>query len=117
MVWFLNKQYEDKNPILGRWLGVSHRVVSTLYHWILNEIGNVISCATVQNLPGDKPRDSTIQEQICDYYGFLESALRNDNSGNSLERDMMHLSTLLRNLLQKVIQKMRTAKAHGILHN
>ena len=86
MVWFFNKQYEDTKPILGRWLGVSHRVVSTICHWILNEIGNVISCATVKNLPGDKPRDSTIQEQICDYYGFLESALRNDNSGNSLER-------------------------------
>ena len=30
LVWFWNNQSDDTNPMLGRWLGVSHRVVSDL---------------------------------------------------------------------------------------
>ena len=30
LVWFWNNQSDDTNPMLGRWLGVSHRVGSAL---------------------------------------------------------------------------------------
>ena len=40
LVWFWNNQSHDTNPMLVRWLGVSHRVVSDICYWILSEKGN-----------------------------------------------------------------------------
>ena len=37
LVWFWNKHSDDTNLMLGQWLGVSQRVGSALYYWILSE--------------------------------------------------------------------------------
>ena len=37
LVWFCNNQSDDTKAMLGRWLGVSHRVGSALCYWILSE--------------------------------------------------------------------------------
>ena len=37
LVWFWNNQSDDTKPMLGRWIGVSHRVGSALRYWILSE--------------------------------------------------------------------------------
>ena len=42
-VWFWNNQSGDTKPMLGLWLGLSHRVGSALYYWILSEKVKVLS--------------------------------------------------------------------------
>ena len=53
LVWFWNNQSDDTKPILGRWIGVSHNVGSTLCSWILSEKGKVLSRTTVQHLTAE----------------------------------------------------------------
>ena len=37
LVWFWNNQSYDTKPMLGRWIGLSHRVGSALCYWIISE--------------------------------------------------------------------------------
>ena len=41
LVWFWNNQSDDTKPMLGRWLGVSHRFGNALCYWILRDKGKV----------------------------------------------------------------------------
>ena len=68
-----------------RWIGVSHRVESTLCYWTLSEKGNFLFQTTVQHLTPEEPRDPDVQERICYYYGSLEDALRSEEFGTSLD--------------------------------
>ena len=40
LVWFWNNHSDYTKTILGRWLGVSHRVGIALCYWILSDKGN-----------------------------------------------------------------------------
>ena len=71
--------------MLGRWLGVSNRVGSDLFYWILSEKGTVLSQTTVQHLTAEEPRDPDVQERICDYHGSLENVLGSEDFGDSLD--------------------------------
>ena len=57
--------------MLGRWLGLSHRVESDLYYWILSEKVNVLSQNIAQHLTAEEPRDPGVQERIRGYHGPL----------------------------------------------
>ena len=83
-VWFWNNHSDYIKKMLGRWIGVSHRVGSTLCYWILSNKGNIISCTTVQNITADKSRYLNVQERICDYHGLLEAAFVCEGFGTSL---------------------------------
>jgi hypothetical protein len=54
--WYAPLWYYEDNPfpatrrILGRWLGVAHRVGQALCYWILTNTGQVIARTTVQAL-------------------------------------------------------------------
>ena len=37
LVWFWNNQSDDTNPMLGQWLGVSHRVGRALCYCIISD--------------------------------------------------------------------------------
>ena len=50
LVWFLNNQSDDTKPMLGRCLGVSHRVGSALCYRILSEKVKVLSKTTFHHL-------------------------------------------------------------------
>ena len=67
------------------WLVVSHRVVSSLCHFIHNEKGKVLLCISIHCLTAYEPRDPNIQQQICYYHGFLVDALESENVGDSLD--------------------------------
>ena len=71
--------------MLGQCLGVSYRVVSALYYWIISEKGEVLSQTTVQHLTDEEPRDPDVQERIRDYHGSLEDALGSEDFGTSLD--------------------------------
>ena len=43
LVGFWNNQSDDTKPMLGGWLGVSHRVGSAIYYCILSDKGKVLS--------------------------------------------------------------------------
>ena len=85
LVWFWNNQSDDTKPMLGRWLGVSHRVGSALCYWIISEKGKVLSQTTVQHLTAEEPRDPNIQERIRYYHGSLEDELVSEDFGTSLD--------------------------------
>ena len=36
LVWFWNNQLDDTKPMLGRWIGLSHRVGNMLYYYIIS---------------------------------------------------------------------------------
>ena len=71
LVWFWNNQSYDTKPMLGRCLGVSHRVGSALCYWILSEKGKFLSRTTFNHLTSEEPRDPGVQERIRDYHGSL----------------------------------------------
>ena len=84
-MWFWNNQSDDTKPILGQWLGVSHRVGSAICYWILSEKGKVLSRTTVQNITPEEQGDLDFQERIRDYHGSLEDALGSEELGTSLD--------------------------------
>ena len=83
-VWFWNNQSDDTNPMLGWWLGVSHRVGSDLYYWIISDKVKVLSRKTVQHLTAEEPRDPDVQEWIRDYHDYLEYLLGSKEFDTSL---------------------------------
>ena len=85
LVWFWNNQSDDTKPMLGRWLGLSHRVESDLYYWILSEKVNVLSQNIAQHLTAEEPRDPGVQERIRDYHVSLEYVLGIEEFGTSLD--------------------------------
>ena len=84
-MWFCNNQSDDTKPMLGRWIGVSHRVGSSLCYWILSDQVKLLSRTTVQHLTSEEPRDPDIQERIRDYRSSLEDALVSKEFGTSLD--------------------------------
>ena len=74
-MWFWNNQSYDTMPMLGRCIGVSHRVGSDLCYWILSETVKVLSRTIVQHLTYEEPRDTDVQERIRYYHGSLEDAI------------------------------------------
>ena len=85
LVWFWNNQSDDTKPILGQWIGLSHRVGSALCYWILSERGKVLSETTVHHLTSEEPRDPDVYYRIHDYHGSLEDALGSEDFGTSLD--------------------------------
>ena len=85
LVWFCNNQSDDTKTMLGRWLGVSHRLGSDLCYWIVSEKGRVLSRTIVQHLTAEEPRYPDVQEQIRYYHGSLEDVLGSKDFGTSLD--------------------------------
>ena len=85
MCGFWNNQSDDTKPMLGLWLGLSHRVGSSLCYCNLSEKGKILSQTTVQHITAEEPRDTDVQELIRDYHGFLEDVLGSKDFGTSLD--------------------------------
>ena len=54
-------------PLLGRWLGVSHRVGSGMSYWLLTKTGLVISRTTVQRVTKLERQTSDVKTE-CDEF-------------------------------------------------
>lgn len=72
-----NVLYEGEN-VLGRWLGVSHRIGNRCTYWILRDTGNVISTSNVTHLTVEEWQDDRKQIAIKDYNAAIDSALAPD---------------------------------------
>ena len=84
-MWFWNNQSDDIKPMLGRWIGVSHRVRSALCYCMLSDKGKVLSITTVQHLTVEQPRDLCAQYQIRDYHVSLEDVFGSKDFDTSLD--------------------------------
>ena len=54
-------------PLLGRWLGVSHRVGSGISYWLLTKTGSVVSRTTVQRVTNLERQTSDVNTE-CDEF-------------------------------------------------
>lgn len=65
---YWDNQTDSREPNIGIWLGVVHRVGSALCYWILTNKGNVISRTTVQNLTKVESENPDIKCLIKEYH-------------------------------------------------
>lgn len=80
-VWYYNSSdFPEPRGILGRWLGVSHRVGQALCYWILPESAEPISRTTVQAVSSDDLATTRVQDLIIKYDKSVSDRLaRGDN--------------------------------------
>ena len=76
LYWATPNDWE--NPSLIIWLGVSHRIGSSLCYWILNDIGTVLARTTVQHVTQDEIANTEIMNRIRDYHEKLEKVIGDD---------------------------------------
>ena len=72
-IWDTPNDWE--NPKLGRWLGVSHRIGSSLCYWILNDIGTVLARTTVHHVTRDEIVNTEIMNRIQYYNEKLKKVV------------------------------------------
>ena len=75
MVWYWDNQHDSKEPKLGRWLGIAHRVGSALCYWILSDKGNIYARTTVQHITIDEVQQPEIQQLMQEYQTSLHEAI------------------------------------------
>ena len=66
---------QSDNPAIGRWLGISHRVGSSLCYWILKRNGEVISRTTVQHIPELEKSADEMKTQLAKWDEALAEIL------------------------------------------
>ena len=67
LVWYhpvLRPNFNDENSNLGRWLGVSHRIVSDMCYWILKKSDTIIVETNVQHVTRDDMLDADTAAQV-----------------------------------------------------
>ena len=84
-VWWLDQKKPsttDENVILGRWLGISHKIGSDMCYWVLTVSGKVISRTSVQHVTRDELLDPEMIEIITKFDKDLEKRLDDTNFTN-----------------------------------
>ena len=78
LCWYWDTPNDWENPNFGRWLGVSHRIGSSLCYWILNDIGTVLERTIVHHVTRDKILNTKIMNRIHDYHKNLRKVIGDD---------------------------------------
>jgi len=78
-VWYWHSPNSEDNPRLGRWIGVSHRVGSTLCYWILPASGRVLARTTVQHVTLDDMASDEFKRKVEEYNHGLERVVGDDS--------------------------------------
>lgn len=64
-VWYYDPgDYPEQRRLLGKWIGVSHRIGQAMCYWILPESGTPISRTMIQALTQDESKDQGVQLQV-----------------------------------------------------
>lgn len=82
LVWYFKEKHPgvaDDARVLGRWLGVSHRVGSDMCYWILTESGQIIADTTVQHVTTEDLRNPAIKEQVDAFTAAVNARLNEEN--------------------------------------
>ena len=69
----------DKNRVLGQWLGVSHRIGSDMCYWIIGVSGIPIAETTVQHVTRDELMDPVLASEIERFNEALTTKLDDSN--------------------------------------
>ena len=77
-VWYWDNQHDSKEPKIGRWLGVAHRVGSALCYWVLSDKGQIYARTTVQHITQEELQKPEIQQLIRSYQSLLETTIGTD---------------------------------------
>ena len=93
-LWWLNKKHPsttNDNTILGRWLGISHKIGRDICYWVLTRLGKVITRTMVQNVIHTNLIDPDMKQRIEIFDEELEKRLDHtkfvDDSGTDLYID------------------------------
>ena len=87
-IWYLDRPSSPDNVKIGRWLGVAHRIGSSLCYWILTATGKVIARTTVQHVTQEDLSDTQKKAQLESF----------DNSVRDFLDDESHRVTLQDNI-------------------
>ena len=68
LCWYWDTPNDWENPNIGRWLGVSHNIGSSLCYCILNDIGPILARTTVNHVKRDEIANIKIMNKIRDYH-------------------------------------------------
>jgi hypothetical protein len=66
-VWYWDEKGSDmteEQRLIGRWLGIAHRVGSEMTYWILTKSGRVIAHSTVQHISTTDMQQEAIQQLL-----------------------------------------------------
>ena len=78
-VWFWDNPHSEDNPVLGRWLGVSHRIGSAMCYWVVKCNGQVLSRITVQHVSTELDmKQGAIKESITTFDKALDQVQDDD---------------------------------------
>jgi hypothetical protein len=69
----------DEQRLIGRWLGIAHRIGSNMTYWILTKAGHVIARSTVQHAITSDVSQPAIQEQLKAFDTAIELRLADVN--------------------------------------
>ena len=78
-VWFWDHPNDTKNPVLGKWLGVSHRIGAPLTFYVLKANGRVESRSSVQHVTDLDKEDPKIKSALNNFDESITSSLQDDN--------------------------------------
>jgi hypothetical protein len=87
VVWYWHGEdpTSEENPRIGRWLGVSHRVIAKMCYWIITSKAQVLSRTTVQHVPYIDQKSLDIRQKITAFDESLRAKLSDmgyvDDSG------------------------------------
>jgi hypothetical protein len=81
-VWYWDEKkvdMTDEQCLIGRWLGIAHRIGSNMTYWILTKAGLVIARSTVQHVITSDMSQPAIQEQLKAFDTAIELRLADAN--------------------------------------
>ena len=85
LCWYWDVPDSWDNPKIGRWIGVSHNVGSTLCYHILTATGKTISRTTVQHITKDEVQQQEIVDKIARFHSDLDEKLGTDEYVDNCE--------------------------------
>jgi hypothetical protein len=84
-VWYWDEAKADMSEgqrLLGRWLGIAHRIGSDMTYWIMTQSGRVIARSTVQHVTTSDLSNTAVREAIENFDNAVNQRLAEENHVN-----------------------------------
>jgi hypothetical protein len=84
-VWYWDEAKADMSEgqrLLGRWLGIAHRVGSDMTYWIMTQSGQVIARSMVQHVTTSDLSNTAVREAIENFDNAVNQRLAKENHVN-----------------------------------
>jgi hypothetical protein len=85
-VWYWDEVKVDMSEdqqLLGRWLGIAHRIGSDMTYWIMTQSGNVIARSTVQHVTISDLTNPAVKEVMASFDTAVDQRLDDENHINA----------------------------------